>query len=79
MNDCLGLGFKLYEVVTVMKVIPATNRIDILDPAPLQSGHLDQKFESSLPNDTARSRILQIHSRKLAMLSTRSCQEAERI
>jgi SpoVK/Ycf46/Vps4 family AAA+-type ATPase len=41
------------SLLTAMKVIPATNHIDILDPAPLRSGHLDQNFESSLPNDTA--------------------------
>ena len=49
-----------------MKVIAATNRIDILDPALLRSGRLDRKIEFPLPNDTARSRILQIHSRKMA-------------
>ena len=50
----------------IMKVIAATNRIDILDPALLRSGRLDRKIEFPLPNDTARSRILQIHSRKMA-------------
>ena len=49
-----------------MKVIAATNRIDILDPALLRSGRLDRKIEFPLPNDIARSRILQIHSRKMA-------------
>lgn len=55
--------------LTTMKVIAATNRIDILDPALLRSGRLDWKFEFPLPNDTARSRILQIHSRKMATSS----------
>ncbi|KAF8645203.1 hypothetical protein AX16_008030 [Volvariella volvacea WC 439] len=49
-----------------IKVIAATNRIDILDPALLRSGRLDRKIEFPLPNETARARILEIHSRKMA-------------
>lgn len=49
-----------------IKVIAATNRIDILDPALLRSGRLDRKIEFPLPNETARARILQIHSRKMS-------------
>ncbi|KAF5309337.1 hypothetical protein D9611_014007 [Ephemerocybe angulata] len=48
-----------------IKVIAATNRIDILDPALLRSGRLDRKIEFPLPNESARARILQIHSRKM--------------
>ncbi|KRZ29906.1 26S protease regulatory subunit 6A [Trichinella pseudospiralis] len=48
-----------------IKVIAATNRVDILDPALLRSGRLDRKIELPLPNDLARSRIMQIHSRKM--------------
>lgn len=48
-------------------MIAATNRIDILDPALLRSGRLDRKIEFPLPNDTARARILEIHSRKMAV------------
>ena len=47
------------------KVIAATNRIDILDPALLRSGRLDRKIEFPLPNEPARARILEIHSRKM--------------
>jgi 26S proteasome regulatory subunit T5 len=47
------------------KVIAATNRIDILDPALLRSGRLDRKIEFPLPNESAREGILQIHARKL--------------
>jgi 26S proteasome regulatory subunit T5 len=49
----------------LLQVIAATNRIDILDPALLRSGRLDRKIEFPLPNETARARILQIHSRKM--------------
>lgn len=58
--------FYLTEVCSPLKVIAATNRIDILDPALLRSGRLDRKIEFPLPNETARARILQIHSRKMS-------------
>ena len=58
--------FYLTEVCFRFKVIAATNRIDILDPALLRSGRLDRKIEFPLPNETARARILQIHSRKMS-------------
>lgn len=48
-----------------IKVIAATNRPDILDPALLRSGRLDRKIEFPHPNLEARIRILQIHSRKM--------------
>jgi 26S proteasome regulatory subunit T5 len=48
-----------------IKVICATNRPDILDPALLRSGRLDRKIELPLPNEEARGRIMQIHSRKM--------------
>ncbi len=48
-----------------IKVIAATNRPDILDPALLRSGRLDRKIEFPLPNEEARGRIMQIHSRKM--------------
>ena len=48
-----------------VKVIAATNRPDMLDPALLRSGRLDRKVELPLPNEEARARIIQIHSRKM--------------
>eukprot|EP00906_Rhabdomonas_costata_P006088 RCo008969 len=48
-----------------IKIIAATNRIDILDPALLRSGRLDRKVEFPHPDEEARSRILRIHSRKM--------------
>lgn len=48
-----------------IKVVAATNRPDILDPALLRSGRLDRKIEFPHPNLEARIRILQIHSRKM--------------
>jgi 26S proteasome regulatory subunit T5 len=48
-----------------VKVIAATNRPDTLDPALLRSGRLDRKIELPHPNEPARARIMQIHSRKM--------------
>jgi 26S proteasome regulatory subunit T5 len=48
-----------------LQVIAATNRVDILDPALLRSGRLDRKIEFPHPNEEARARIMQIHSRYL--------------
>lgn len=48
-----------------IKVIAATNRIDILDPALLRSGRIDRKIEFPLPTEEARGSIMTIHSRKM--------------
>jgi len=50
-----------------IKVIAATNRVDILDPALLRSGRLDRKIEFPAPTEEARARIMQIHSRKMTI------------
>ncbi|KAL8427982.1 hypothetical protein Efla_004240 [Eimeria flavescens] len=50
-----------------IKVIAATNRPDVLDPALLRSGRLDRKIELPHPNEDARERILQIHARKMTV------------
>merc|ERR1719242_143808 len=54
-----------FEPSNDIKVIAATNRVDILDPALLRSGRLDRKIEFPVPNEEARARILQIHSRNM--------------
>jgi len=48
-----------------VKIIAATNRADILDPALLRSGRLDRKIEFPHPNEDARAQILEIHARKM--------------
>ncbi|KJR88619.1 26S proteasome regulatory subunit T5 [Sporothrix schenckii 1099-18] len=52
-----------------IKVLAATNRVDVLDPALLRSGRLDRKIEFPLPNEEARAQILKIHSRKMKVSS----------
>jgi 26S proteasome regulatory subunit T5 len=54
-----------FEIKDDIKVIAATNRQDTLDPALLRSGRLDRKIEFPHPDESARARILQIHSRKM--------------
>ncbi|EEQ82557.1 hypothetical protein NCER_100711 [Vairimorpha ceranae BRL01] len=55
-------GFKELDNV---KVIMATNRPDILDPALLRPGRLDRKIEIPLPNEEGRREILKIHSKDM--------------
>lgn len=54
-----------FEATQSIKVIMATNRIDILDPALLRPGRIDRKIEFPAPGTDARMEILKIHSRKM--------------
>lgn len=57
-----------FEPAQNIKVIMATNRIDILDPALLRPGRIDRKIEFPNPNLENRISIMQIHSRKMNLL-----------
>jgi len=48
-----------------VKVIAATNRPDILDPALLRPGRFDKLIEIPLPNDEGRYEIFKIHTKKM--------------
>lgn len=61
-----------------IKIIAATNRVDILDPALLRSGRFDRKIEFPLPNVDGRKRILQIHARKMAIAENVNFEELAR-
>eukprot|EP00658_Telonema_sp_P-2_P006899 TRINITY_DN12592_c0_g1_i5.p1 TRINITY_DN12592_c0_g1~~TRINITY_DN12592_c0_g1_i5.p1 ORF type:complete len:396 (+),score=118.56 TRINITY_DN12592_c0_g1_i5:117-1304(+) len=54
-----------FEANKAIKVLMATNRLDILDPALLRPGRIDRKIEFPNPNEGARLDILKIHSRKM--------------
>ncbi|GAA6005576.1 proteasome regulatory particle base subunit RPT6 [Rhodotorula paludigena] len=56
-----------FEATKNIKVIMATNRIDILDPALLRPGRIDRKIEFPPPGPEARVSILRIHSRKMSL------------
>ena len=57
-----------FEPAQNIKVIMATNRIDILDSALLRPGRIDRKIEFPNPNVENRVSIIQIHSRKMNLL-----------
>lgn len=57
-----------FEPSQNIKVIMATNRIDILDPALLRPGRIDRKIEFPNPTTQSRAEILRIHSRKMNLL-----------
>jgi len=57
-----------FEATKNIKVIMATNRIDILDPALLRPGRIDRKIEFPAPDEKARADILKIHSRKMNLM-----------
>ncbi len=48
-----------------IKIIAATNRIDILDPALLRPGRFDRIIEIPMPSAVGRLKILEIHSQKM--------------
>ncbi|XP_064394555.1 26S proteasome regulatory subunit 10B-like [Halichondria panicea] len=51
-----------FDKLGQVKMIMATNRPDVLDPALLRPGRLDRKIEIPLPNEQARLDILKIHA-----------------
>jgi len=48
-----------------VKIIGATNRVDILDPALLRPGRFDRMIDFPIPDDEAREAIFKIHSKNL--------------
>ena len=54
-----------FDELGKVKVIMATNRPDVLDPALLRPGRLDRKIEIPLPNESGRIDILKIHSKPM--------------
>merc|ERR1711957_1143842 len=57
-----------FEPAQNIKVLMATNRIDILDPALLRPGRIDRKIEFPNPNVENRVTIITIHSRRMNLL-----------
>jgi len=57
-----------FESSTSIKVLMATNRLDILDDALIRPGRIDRKIEFPNPNEGARADILKIHSRKMNLM-----------
>ncbi len=50
-----------------IKIIGATNRVDILDPALLRPGRFDRMIEFPIPDEVSREAIFKIHTRNLTV------------
>merc|ERR1719253_1876763 len=50
-----------FDSIGKVKMICATNRPDVLDPALMRPGRLDRKVEIPLPNEAGRVEIMKIH------------------
>lgn len=57
-----------FDSLGQVKIVMATNRPDVLDPALLRPGRLDRKIEIPLPNEAARVDILRIHARNITKM-----------
>jgi 26S proteasome regulatory subunit T4 len=56
-----------FDDLGTVKVVMATNRPDVLDPALLRPGRLDRKVEIPLPNELSRLEIIKIHAKNIAI------------
>ncbi|NHK30020.1 MAG: proteasome-activating nucleotidase [Asgard group archaeon] len=56
-----------FDIRGNVRVIAATNRPDILDPALLRPGRFDRVIEIDMPVAKAREDIFKIHTRKMAL------------
>jgi proteasome regulatory subunit len=50
-----------------VRIMAATNRIDMLDPAILRPGRFDRIIEVPVPDEKGREAIFKIHTRKMSM------------
>ncbi|MFH1126559.1 MAG: proteasome-activating nucleotidase [archaeon] len=62
-----------------VKVIGATNRLDILDPAITRPGRLDRLLEVPLPNEEGRYEIYNIHTSKMHLEKDVNLKEVARL
>eukprot|EP00330_Aristerostoma_sp_ATCC50986_P007193 CAMPEP_0114587766 /NCGR_PEP_ID=MMETSP0125-20121206/10650_1 /TAXON_ID=485358 ORGANISM="Aristerostoma sp., Strain ATCC 50986" /NCGR_SAMPLE_ID=MMETSP0125 /ASSEMBLY_ACC=CAM_ASM_000245 /LENGTH=387 /DNA_ID=CAMNT_0001783853 /DNA_START=22 /DNA_END=1185 /DNA_ORIENTATION=+ len=55
-----------FDELGQIKMVMATNRPDVLDPALLRPGRLDRKVEIPLPNESSRLDIMKIHAKPIS-------------
>src|SRR3989344_2114620 len=58
-------GLDGFEHLGEVKVIAATNRVDILDQAIIRPGRLDRLIEVNLPDEKGRLDIIKVHSKNM--------------
>ena len=56
-----------FDIRGDVRVIAATNRPDILDPALLRPGRFDRVIEIGIPTPASREQIFKIHTRKMSL------------
>ncbi|MGC8631681.1 MAG: proteasome-activating nucleotidase [Thermoprotei archaeon] len=59
-----------FDPLGEVKIIGATNRVDILDPAILRPGRFDRLVEIPLPDKSGREEILKIYLKKIKLDGT---------
>ena len=57
-----------FDELGKVKIVMATNRPDVLDPALLRPGRIDRKVEIPLPNESARYQIVKIHASPITIM-----------
>jgi len=60
-----------------VRIMAATNRVDMLDPALLRPGRFDRVIEIPLPDAASRREILRIHSNRMHLIGVRLDRIAE--
>ncbi|MEN6341943.1 MAG: proteasome-activating nucleotidase [Methanospirillum sp.] len=60
-----------------VRIMAATNRVDMLDPALLRPGRFDRVIEIPLPDSASRYEILRIHSSRMHLVGVRLDRIAE--
>ncbi len=56
-----------FDPLDNVKIVGATNRIDVLDPAVLRPGRLDRLIEIPIPDVSGRKEIFGIHSKDMTL------------
>ncbi len=57
-----------FDPIGDVKIIAATNRVDILDDALLRPGRFDRIIEIPIPSRDARVMIFKIHSKRMSLM-----------
>ncbi|MBI2666486.1 proteasome-activating nucleotidase [Candidatus Woesearchaeota archaeon] len=68
-----------FDCMDKVKIIAATNRPDIIDPALLRPGRLDRLLEIGLPDEKGRSEILNVHTQKMNLKKVKLDELAEQM